>query len=263
MISPFSRSFWPRGACPPGTPVGAKKFVTNMCLVSDSEGFGTGTASGNGWRKPLNQIALAAGITITWKGNQTSGDYVPTQKTQAVIAATIPDHLSTGSINTPQYFGAGQPLNPCDSFLILLGTNDGDLGPGSPNVVNYGANLAQLCAELIAKEPGATFGCAYVPRGGSVLRNAGVDDINATQVAAGVATFQGTGGLIALGDARVLTQAQAVSGLGGQGAQYLGTESPNWVHYADAGCIAYACAIWPMVCNMLGFNAVWPGEQVS
>lgn len=262
MISPFARSVWPRGTCPPGTPVGAKKFVTNLCVVSDSENFGTGTPSGNGPRKMLNQMALAAGITITWKGNQNSGDYVPTQKTQAVIASTIRDHMATGPINTPQYFGPGQPLHPCDSFLILLGTNDGDAGPGTPNVVNYASNLFTLWSQLVAKEPGSTYGVVYVPRGGSVLRNSGVDEINLTQVDAGVAQIRAAGGLIARGDARVLTQAQAVGGVGGQGAQYLGTESPDWVHYADAGCVLYACQIWPVLCNMLGFDAVWPGEVV-
>lgn len=263
MISPFSRSVWPRPICPPGTPVGTKRFTPICCIIGDSEGFGTGTPSGNAYRKYLDLMLLAAGVDVTWKGNQTSGDYVRTQKTQCVVGATLADHLASGPINTPQYFGVGNPLHPCDSFLVVTGTNDGDLGPGSPNVVNYGANLNTLWSELVAREPGCTYATAYIPRGGSVLRNSGVDDINANQIAPGIATIQGAGGLATLGDNRVLPQAQAISGLGGQGSLFLGTESPDWVHYADAGCLAVACQLFPLCLNLFGFDAVWPGETAS
>ena len=263
MISPFARSVWPRPVCPPGTPVGAKKANPICCIIGDSKQFGTGTPSGNASRRYLDLMLLASGINVTWKGNQTSGNYARTEKTQCIVAATLADHLASGSINTPQYFGVGNPLHPCDTFLVVTGSNDGDGGPGTPNVVNYGANLNTLWSELVAKEPGCTFGTAYIERGGSVLRNSGIDDINATQIAAGIATIQGAGGLATTGDNRVLPQAQAISGLGGQGSLYLGTESPDWVHDADAGCLIVACQLLPLMQNLCGYAAQWPGDAVS
>jgi len=264
MIDPLARSLWPCGPCPPGTPLGSKKFNFIMCVVGDSRTAGVGTPSGNGWRKALNQMALASGLNITWKGNQVTGDYVPAQRTQGVVGATVPDHEATGTINTPQYFGVGQPLHPCDGFLILLGTNDGMNGAADPNAIAFDTNMATLYAQLVAKEPGCTAGTAYIDRGGGATRNQGIDFINANKMAAAVAAMNAVvgGGGCALGDTRVLTQL-GVAASGGNGAQYLGTEGPQWLHENDAGDILIAAALWPVVCNMAGFNAVYPGQQLT
>lgn len=262
MISALARSAWPLGPCPPGTPIGTKKFDPILTVVGDSEGFGAGTPSGNSWRKSLHEIALASGMTITWKGNSVNGNYVPTQNTQCYGGATVPQHLLGGAIDTPSFFGAGNPLHPCDGFLFVLGTNDGAGGAAGPNVTAFDTNIALLYSQLAAREPGCTSGLVYIARGGSVLRNEGIDAINATKIASAQALVQGAGGLMTLGDTRVLTQLPGSPG-GGNGAQYLGTESPSWLHYSDAGCVLVACALWPVVCNMFGFAAVWPGDPLS
>lgn len=262
MISPLARSLWPLGTCPPGTPLGSQNLNPIVCVVGDSEGAGSGTSSGNAWRKYLNEIALASGMTITWKGNLITGDYVPTQRTQCVVGATVADHLASGSINTPQYFGVGQPLHPCDGFLYVLGSNDAAAGAGGANALAFDTNLALLYSQLQAKEPGSTNGTVYIARGGDATRNSGIDFINANKVAQGVALIQAAGGLIALGDNRLLSQLPGTPN-GGQGAQFLGTESPSWLHEADAACVLTACALWPVVCNMFGFAAVWPGDPLT
>lgn len=269
MISPLASSLWPRGACPPGVPLPvAKNFNPTFCIVGTSETAGLQTVSGNGYRKFLSQIAASCGMNLTFKGNQVTGDYVPSQRSQGVVGATVPDHLASGSINTPQYFGVAGTQHPCVNFLFELGTNDGASGAADPNVTAFDTNLALLASQLQAKEPTATFGTFFIPRGGDATRNAGIDAINATKMASAVALIRAAGSLIVQGDARILAQKPTgavgqTPGISGSGAQYLGTEGPSWLHYADSGCVLVACALWPIVCNMNGFNAVFPGQPLT
>jgi hypothetical protein len=262
MISPLARSLWSNGPCDPGTPLAvAKNFAPTLCIVGTSQTAGFGTPSGNAYRKFLSLIGAASGMTITFKGNVVAGDYVPSQRSQGVVGATVPDHLATGVINTPQYFGALGTQHPCVNFLFELGDNDGLGGAADPNVTNYDTNLALLASQLQAKEPTATFGTFKLPRGGDATRNAGIDAINATKIAAAVALIQGAGSQIVQGDLRWLAQLPGAAL--GSGAQYLGTEAPGWLHWADAAGVLMACGIWPLLCNMNGFAAVYPGDPLT
>lgn len=106
--------------------------------------FGTGSTTGNSYRKNLRDLLVAANQTVNMVGSKTNGDFTDNnvEATPGFVISQIADSAA-----------ASVPSNLPNLVLVDAGTNNCNNGGTVPDA---GANVTAMINNIYAQSPGAT-----------------------------------------------------------------------------------------------------------
>lgn len=106
--------------------------------------FGTGSSTGNSYRKDLRDKLVANGSTVNFVGESTNGNFTNRQ-VEATPGFVISQIAASAAVAAPKF----QP----NVVLMDAGTNNCNKGGTVPDA---GANVTAMINDVYAKSPGAT-----------------------------------------------------------------------------------------------------------
>lgn len=214
--------------------------------------LGTATTASNAYRQNVYLLGLAAGLTFTFLGKFGSGTPgSPWFNHMGVSGSTLADHMSGGSVDTPQYLGTLLPANRPSVIYHELVTNDAT----SPALVTaYGSNMTTYIAQLDALGPFRHVWDLCQIRENSTFA-AAVTTINNT-ILSTIPTLVAGGTKIVACDSRVM---QGIVGSGNSGAHFENVGAA-WVHPEDSGDLFKAWACFTGLLLGSGRSPSWAGD---
>lgn len=151
--------------------------------------FGTGSSTGNSYRKDLRDMLVAANQTVNFVGETENGNFTNRQ-VEATPGFVISQIAASAARAVPQF----QP----NLVLMDAGTNNCNKGGTVPDA---GANVTAMINDVYAKSPGATVVLTTILANKVAAQDACRVDIN-QQYTALVAQMQAAGAKLVLVDMR-------------------------------------------------------------
>lgn len=151
--------------------------------------FGTGSSTGNSYRKDLRDMLVAAGQTVNFVGTSENGNFTDKQ-VEATPGFVISQIAAAASAAAPQ-------LLP-NLVLLDAGTNNCN---GGGTVPDAGANVTALINDVYARSPGATVVLTTILANKIAAQDACRVDVN-KQYAALAASMTAQGAKLVLVDMR-------------------------------------------------------------
>lgn len=160
-----------------------------IMAIGASVTFGVGSTTGDSYRKDLQDLMVAAGMTVSYVGAQTNGNF-SNNAVEATSGAVISQIAAAAAIAVPQY----KP----NLVLLDAGTNNCNSGGTVPDA---GKNVTDIIDGIYEGSPGATVVLATILVNSVATQDACRVDENAQYVAL-ASTLQAAGAKLVLVDMR-------------------------------------------------------------
>jgi lysophospholipase L1-like esterase len=131
-------------AAPAAAPAPAAAVPLRIMSIGASVTFGTGSTTGDSYRKDLQDQLVAAGQTVNYVGQRQNGNFTNNQ-VEATPGFVFNQIANASNTAVPQFLP--------NLILLDVGTNNCNKGGTVPDL---GANVSSLINSMFAQSPGAT-----------------------------------------------------------------------------------------------------------